>query len=397
MPEGTRLFLPVKIIRFLSIASLLAGCAVQPVAPPLAKPVEQTAAKAQWEPLAWPALDGWPAFDIHAGSAALRQSCKAQARKPVWRELCAELAGFAPSDEVGIRHWLERRFRPYRLRAGDGGDSGLITGYYEPVLQGDRKRSERARYPLYAVPDDMLTVDLSELYPELKGMRLRGRLDGRKVVPYYSRADIDSGRVAGLNGKELAWVEDAVELFFLQIQGSGRVRLPDGGVIRVGYADQNGYPYKAIGKVLIERGELPANRVSMQSIQAWARDNPGKLQEVLDSNPSYVFFRELPASTDGPPGAQGVPLTAGGSIAVDPRHIPLGTPTLLATTLPGSDKPLNRLVVAQDTGGAIRGPIRADYFWGLGPEAGRQAGLMKQQGRLWLLWPVDLPLPDGAS
>ena len=400
MPDGTRLFLPVKIIRSLSVAgllTLLAGCAVQPVVSPPAKPVEQQTAKAQWEPLAWSALDGWQAFDIHAGSTALRQSCKAQARKPVWRELCAELAGFAPGDEVGVRRWLERRFRPYRLRTSDGGDSGLITGYYEPVLQGDRKRSERARYPLYTVPDDMLTVDFSELYPELKGMRLRGRLDGRKVVPYYSRADIDSGRVAGLNGKELAWVEDAVELFFLQIQGSGRVRLPDGGVIRVGYADQNGYPYKAIGKVLIERGELPANRVSMQSIQAWARDNPGKLQEVLDSNPSYVFFRELPASADGPPGAQGVPLTAGGSIAVDPRHIPLGTPVLLSATLPGSDKPLNRLVVAQDTGGAIRGPIRADYFWGLGPEAGRQAGLMKQQGRLWLLWPVDLPLPDGAS
>jgi membrane-bound lytic murein transglycosylase A len=264
------------------------------------------------------------------------------------------------------------------------------------MLQGSRKRSERARYPLYGVPDDLLVVELGELYPELKGMRLRGRLEGRKVVPYYSRAEIESGKAA-FAGKELAWVEDPVELFFLQIQGSGRVRLADGSFVRVGYADQNGHPYKAIGKVFIERGELPANKVSMQSIQGWARDNPAKLPELLNSNPSYVFFRELPAGVDGPPGAQGLPLTPGGSIAVDPKHLPLGTPVLLATTQPGNGAPLNKLVVAQDTGGAIRGPLRADFFWGYGADAGKLAGAMKQSGRMWVLWPAGMEPPASAE
>ncbi len=226
-------------------------------------------------------------------------------------------------------------------------------------------------------------------------MRLRGKLQGNKVVPYFTRTEIENGT---FRGKPIAWAEDAVELFFLQIQGSGRIELPDGSHLRVGYADQNGHPYKSIGKILVDRGELKLEQASMQGIKAWGAANPDKLPELLNSNPSYVFFRELPNGLSGPLGALGVPLTAGRSIAVDPKYIPLGAPVFLSTTYPNSGQPLNRLMLAQDTGGAIRGAVRADFFWGFGNEAGELAGRMKQKGRLWVLLPKDYPvLPNGNT
>lgn len=257
-------------------------------------------------------------------------------------------------------------------------------------------------------------------------MRLRGRLEGRRVVPYYPRAEIERGLPA-LAGKELLWVDDAVDLFFLQIQGSGRVKLPTGELVRVGYADQNGQPYKSIGRHLVEQGELTLEQASMQGIKAWGAAHPAKLEALLNHNPSYVFFRELPparstgnsldsgvnapatssdrpakggsetmagpATTGGPMGALGVELTPERSIAVDPRYIPLGAPVFLATTWPASTKPLERLMLAQDTGGAIRGAVRADYFWGFGAAAGAQAGRMRQSARMWVLLPRDYPPP----
>jgi membrane-bound lytic murein transglycosylase A len=282
------------------------------------------------------------------------------------------------------------------LSAGPGAspDIGLITGYYEPVLQGSRQRVAPYLHPLYATPDDLLSIDLGSLYPELRNLRLRGRVEGRRVVPYAARNEIERGTKA-LAGKELLWVDDAVEAFFLQIQGSGRIRLPDGSTTRVGYADQNGHPYRPIGRWLVEQGELARDQVSMQSIKQWASANPARLQELLSQNPSYVFFRELPDSNAGPIGAQGVALTAERSLAIDPRTTPLGTPVFLATTRPDNGQPLNRLMMAQDTGGAIRGAVRADLFWGSGPQAGELAGRMRQQGRLWLLWPVGSQ-PPGA-
>ena len=199
-----------------------------------------------------------------------------------------------------------------------------------------------------------------------------------------------------LPARPLAWVADAVELFFLQVQGSGLVEFSSGERVRLGFADQNGHPYRSLGRYLVDRGDLKLEQASMQGIKAWAAANPDKLQKALDSNPSYVFFRELPppkGAMDGPPGALGVPLTPGYSIAVDPRYIPLGAPVFLATTYPMSNQPLERLLMAQDTGGAIRGAVRADFFWGTGEEAGAQAGRMRQQGRMWLLWPRGETLP----
>ena len=283
------------------------------------------------------------------------------------------------------RNFFEAQFLPFRVQQADGSSSGLITGYYVPDLKGSRTRSERYRWPLYGVPDDLLVIDLRSVYPELGDYRLRGRLEGRRVVPYYSRAEIDAGKLP--EGKELFWVEDPVELFFLQIQGSGRIELEDGTQVMVNYADQNGYPYRSIGKLLLDRGAMTRDQMSMQNIQAWARKNPDQVGALLAENPSYVFFRELPADVTRPFGALGVQLTAERSLAVDPHAIPLGAPVFLSTTWPGGDTPLNRLLVAQDTGGAIKGRVRADFYWGIGDEAGALAGRMKQPGRLWVLLP----------
>ena len=295
----------------------------------------------------------------------------------------------APSSAA--RNFFETTFVPYAVIAPDGSNTGLVTGYYEPVLEGSRARTDRFRYPVYGVPDDLVDVDLSSLYPGLKGMRLRGRLEGRKLVPYYSRSQIDA-HGDGFKAPVIAWVADPVELFFLQIQGSGQIRFGDDDRIRVGYADQNGHPYSSLGRYLVAQGELPLEQASMQGIKTWAQAHPELLKQALEQNPSYVFFRELPAG-GGPIGALGAPLSATYSIAVDRRFYPLGAPVYLASTLPLSDIPLEQLVVAQDTGGAIRGPVRADFFWGSGDEAGEFAGRMRQQARMWLLWPRGEPLP----
>jgi membrane-bound lytic murein transglycosylase A len=247
--------------------------------------------------------------------------------------------------------------------------------------------------PFYAVPDNLLVLDMIKQYPDLKGKRLRGRLEGaRTVIPYWSRQEIAEGKMAN-NAKVLAWADDAVEAFFMEVQGSGRIELEDGSLVRLGYADQNGYPYKSIGKWLIEQGELTADKASMQSIQAWAKANPQRLQEMLNANPSVVFFRLL-TGNEGPIGALNVPLTDEASAAVDPKFVPLGSPIYLSTTRPNDNQAMNRLIQAQDTGGAIAGPIRVDYFWGFGAAAGQLAGRMKQKGQVWLLWPKNLPLPE---
>jgi membrane-bound lytic murein transglycosylase A len=244
---------------------------------------------------------------------------------------------------------------------------------------------------VFGLPEDLVVVDLAAQYPELRGMRLRGRLNGRRLEPYYSRGEIDA-QGTSFGAPVIAWIADPVELFFLQIQGSGQIQLDSSERVRVGFAEQNGHPYRSLGRHLVERGEMTLDQASMQNIKAWAAANPQRLQEALSHNASYVFFRELP-SAGGPIGALGVPLEAGYSIAVDPRYVPLGAPVFLATTYPLSPQPLERLVLAQDTGGAIRGAVRADFFWGTGAEAGTLAGRMRQPGRMWLLWPRGEPLP----
>jgi membrane-bound lytic murein transglycosylase A len=327
--------------------------------------------------------------------------------RPGWREACALAAELSAADamppEARVREFFERNFTPYRVANPDGSTQGMVTGYYEPLLRGSRVRRPPYVHALYAPPEDLLTIDLSAINPDLKNMRLRGRIEGRRVVPYWSRDEIERG-VAPVAGREIVWVNDPVELFFLQIQGSGRVQFDNGEMMRVGYADQNGHPYQSVGRYLIDKGELKLEQASMQGIKAWGRANPSKLEAALNHNASYVFFRELPArpggagfASDGPLGALGVPLTDGRSIAVDPRAIPLGAPVFLATTQPNSSVPLARLMMAQDTGGAIRGAVRADFFWGFGAEAGNLAGRMRQQGQMWVLLPRDVSPPKGTQ
>ncbi|MGB7540606.1 MAG: murein transglycosylase A [Burkholderiales bacterium] len=334
------------------------------------------------------ALPDWNQGEQAAAWNALLASCQALRWRTPWSGVCAKAAKLrAPGDE-SARRFFEDHFVPWRLANPDGSPEGLVTGYYEPLLRGSRVKAAPYLYPLYAPPDDLLTIDLGAVNPELRNLRLRGRLDGKKVVPYYSRAEIERG-AAPVAGKEIVWVDDPVAAFFLQIQGSGRVRLDTGEVLRIGYADQNGYPYQSIGRYLVERGELKPGEASMHAIGAWAMANPQRLGDLLNQNPSYVFFREAPIrdSGNGPIGALGLPLTPERSIAVDPRYAPLGAPVFIATTWPATDMPLSRLVLAQDTGGAIRGPVRADFFWGFGAEAGTLAGRMRQPGRMWVLLP----------
>jgi membrane-bound lytic murein transglycosylase A len=343
----------------------------------------------------WAAVAYWRDDTVSETWSAFLLSCSTLVKRTAWQAVCSEAARMASPDEAAVRAFFEQRFQPYQATQEGGKTEGMVTGYYEPLLKGDRVRTERARHPLYAAPDDLITVDLASVYPELKSLRLRGRLVGNKVVPYSTRKEIEAaanGKGNGFKGKPIAWVENPVELFFLQVQGSGRIELPDGSNMRVGYADQNGYPYQSIGKLLVERGELKLEQASMQGIKNWGAKNPDKLPGLLASNPSFVFFRELPNGLSGPLGSLGVPLTGGRSIAVDPRFIPLGAPVFLATTQPNSPKPLNRLVMAQDTGSAIRGGVRADFFWGFGDAAGELAGRMKQRGRMWVLLPKDYPL-----
>ena len=407
--ESHRLLL-MSLIRkslLLLIVSGLAACSSappqqpeMPVAPPVGSVPPQPPAAVPVAPQPWPApsaslrpttfaaLPGWDADDLRAAWPAFLASCAALKARPEWASVCFRAQSVGAGSTAAIRRFFEAGFVPYRVVNPDGTVEGMVTGYYEPLLHGARKRGGRYQTPLYGVPADLLAIDVSGPYPELKGQQLRGRLVGNKVVAYPARAELlASGALAG---KEILWVDDPIDAFFLQVQGSGRVQLADDNeVVRLSYADQNGWPYKSIGRYLIDKGELTPDQASMQGIKAWAAAHPAQVRALLNANPRYVFFREekIDDPAVGPTGALGVPLTPERSIAVDPRYVPLGAPVFLATTRPGSAIPMRRLVLAQDTGSAIKGAVRADYFWGFGDQAGDLAGRMKQRGAMWVLLP----------
>jgi membrane-bound lytic murein transglycosylase A len=384
---------------------VLQGCSVQEQRPqppgPKPAPVPPGPAPVptvEYERTPWSRLPGWDSDPVQEAWPAFLKSCRALRFRAEWTQACTAAQSVDGQSSGAVRAFFNQYFEPYAVVKQTGTlreESGLITGYYEPLLKGSRTSSPRFRAPLYSPPVDLLTVDLSSLYPELKGKRLRGRVVGNRVVPYFTRAELEAS--PSLRGREIVWVDDAVDAFLLQVQGSGRVELTSGETIRLQYADQNGYPYQSIGRYLVEQGELTVETATMPAIRQWLLSNPARLQEVLNANPSFVFFNEekLDDPTQGPKGAQGVPLTSGRSIAVDPASVPLGAPVFLDTTYPATDQPLQRLVIAQDTGGAIRGAVRADFFWGFGHAAGEQAGRMRQTLRMWILWPKGAPLPSG--
>ena len=405
---------------------LLAACSSLPpssVSPTAGShPAYVTSGAISFSPEPVSALPDWQQQDLAPSLHALQQSCRVVARQPQWSEPCQGVAALAHADNAGIRQFFESRFTAWKMHDG-ARDSGLITGYYEPILNGSLSQSAATPYPVYGVPSDLMSLTLPASarnagqvvarrvasnrlalvpgasqadpgqvvvdpadFPVDGRAVLKGRIDNGRLVPYYTRADIAAGKGVD-HAQVLAWVEDPVELFFLQIQGAGRIQLDNGGILRVGVADNNGYGYQSIGRWLADHGEMTLGAASMSGIQNWVRMHPERQQALFNVNPRYIFFRALPNGDEGPVGALGVPLTDGYSIAVDPHYIPLGTPVYLATTQPNSQSPLNRLVHAQDTGSAIRGALRADFFWGYGAEAGINAGGMKQAGSLWLLLP----------
>ncbi|WP_439683667.1 peptidoglycan lytic exotransglycosylase [Cupriavidus oxalaticus] len=345
---------------------LLAGCMSGPpprieTGPSATTPPTSPTQKGRLQAASWNEIGGWSQDDVRAAWPALQASCQALKKRAEWSRACAAGMMVDAGDLSAMRSYFETNFQPFRVVNGDGTDSGLITGYYEPILHGSRTRQGRFQVPLYRKPAQF----------------------GNRPLP--GRAELLQN--PAMRGSELVWVDDAVEAAFLQIQGSGRVRLPDGTLMRVGFGGTNDQPFRSFGKWLLDRGEITPAQATMQGIKAWARANPGRVDEMLNVNPRFVFFRELPPNNDGPLGALGVPLTAERSIAVDPATIPLGVPVFLSTTRPLSTEPIQRLMFAQDTGSAIKGGVRADFFWGAGDAAGETAGRMKQGGRMWVLMP----------
>lgn len=318
-----------------------------------------TAAPAPAQVLAFEELDGWREDDHRAALAAFRETCGALAG-PEWRPLC-HLAADAGTSEASARSFFELFFRPVIV----GTPPALFTGYYEPELPGSSVRTPRFAYPIYAKP------------PELA----EGQI-------WHSRADINGQHLLQGRGLEIAWLDDPIEAYFLQVQGSGRIRMTDGRVIRVGYAAKNGHPYRSIGQEMVRRGSHSVDQVSAQEIRAWVRTNGARGLELLEHNPSYVFFRTLTNLTadKGPIGAMGKSITALRSVAVDPEFTPLGAPVWVEKD---GARPIRRLMIAQDTGGAIKGPQRADIFFGTGRGAGDDAGTVKDGGRMIVLLPID--------
>jgi membrane-bound lytic murein transglycosylase A len=354
-------------------------------------------------------LPGWGEDAVEAALSTFLKSCariereksrstEALGNLAEWRQACAAAARVSVGDRAAARSFFESAFTPVAA-SNHGERRGLFTGYYEPTLHGSRRPSSRYTVPLYRRPPELVTVDLGLFRDDWKGRRIAGKVEDRALLPYPDRTAIRNGALAG-RGLEIAWVDDPIDAFFLEIQGSGRIELAEGGVLRVGYSAQNGQPYFAIGRDLVERGALKKEEVSLQSIRAWLLAHRRETPEVLGRNRSYVFFEELKG--EGPLGAEGVPLTPGRSLAVDLQYLPLGVPVWLDGTAPAAsekapDRPLRRLLISQDTGGAITGPVRGDVFWGHDEAAASIAGRMKNPGRIWLLLPKSSAARLSAS
>jgi len=356
----------------------------------------------QLTPVGFDDLPGWKNSDFDAAFAAFKRSCTAmktkQADTPMggagyagvigdWKKVCADAQNASDA-----RTFFQNDFQPVEVSAGRMRD-GLFTGYYEPELRGSRMRHGAFQTPVYGLPSDLVSVDLGQFRPEMKGERIAGRVVGQTLVPYDTRAEIDAR--GATNAPVLFYASDAIAVFFLQIQGSGRVVLDNGSVLRVAYAGQNGHPYTAIGRTLINRGALAKEGVSLQTIRAWLKSHPDKAREVMETNASYVFFREQPIGDAklGSPGSESVALTPGASFAVDMRLHPLGAPFFIASD---ETEPGDRLLIAQDSGGAIIGPVRGDVFWGFGKRAEGIAGKMKAHGKLFVLLPKPLAARLGS-
>ncbi len=384
------------MLAILALGPLLSSCVF------LQRPVEEPPLFLQKTSFA--ALPGWAEDDPVLALTALQKSCAVIVKKEAtaemtggfagtvadWQDVCQKLSIYLLATPAEAHRFFEENFTPYAMYAGSERE-GLFTGYYEPLLQGSLEKKPPYLYPLYGRPADLITVNLGDFRPELKGETIVGRVAGENFVPYFTRKEINAGALDAQK-KEIVYVDDAVDVFFLHIQGSGQVVMEDGAVLRVGYAAQNGHVYEAIGRELIRRGALAKEDVSMQSIRAWLEAHPDEAEGLMDINASYIFFRALEG--EGPLGAQGVALTPGRSLAVDRKKIPYGAPVYLDAEGPSGIGRLQRLMIAQDTGGAIRGAVRGDFFWGAGADAENFAGVMKSKGMSYILLPNTVEVPE---
>jgi len=416
-----------QTVQTLLLTLTLAGCVTRaPEAPPAPAPPPQPPAQTLVQPLpavpqiqltatGFDDLEGWSVSDPRSALQAFLRSCVAIAAKATdsglggvnyagtaadWREACDEAVEAGTDSAERARAFFASQFVPFRVAQGSA--PGLFTGYYEPELNGSRTRHGPYQTPLYAVPDDLIAVDLGLFRDTFKGQRLAGRVMNGRLVPYPARAEIVARGIPAATA--LFYVDDPADAFFLQIQGSGRVKLDDGTIVRAAFAGQNGQPYTAIGAVLVERGELVREEVSLQSIRAWMMAHPQDSQGLMNENGSYVFFAEQPIGDPnlGASGSEGVPLTPEASLAVDTGVHPLGVPVWLESTAPDADpaKPdrsFDRLLVMQDTGGAIRGAVRGDVYWGYGVNPGSIAGRMRSEGRMTVLLPKTVAEKLGAA
>lgn len=321
-------------------------------------------------------LPNWHQEDYANALESFVQSCKTAKTKEIYADLCIRA-----TDATDAKEFLTRYFTPYKISLPESSQDGLLTGYYEPELRGSLSKKEPYIYPLYRTPKDLVIVDLGEQYPELKSYRLRGKLVGNRLVPYHDRKDAVDNE---LDAEVICYTDSKIDLFFLEVQGSGRVTLDDGSAMFVGYDNQNGHKYASIGKYLVNIGEIPLENISLQSIKAWLEQNPSRIDEVLNYNKSMVFFRQKEHAASG---SLGVVLTPTRSIAVDRKYIPLGS--MLYLSAQDEAVEFNRVVMAQDTGGAIKGSVRADMFMGYGEEAKEVAGRLKAPLKLWILLPKE--------
>lgn len=346
---------------------------------------EEGRERATYTPVSFSELDGWSDDSFQKALEGFRLSCARTKSKPEWRDVCASAQKDFEGNDA-IRAFFEEEFTPYAITS-DGKDAGLFTGYYVPEVKGSLKRQGKFQTPLYARPKDLVSVDLGNFRKSLKGQKIVGKVRNNALVPYDTRANIAKGALRS-RAKPLVWLEDPVDAFFLEIQGSGRVKLTKNRTLSIGYDSANGRDYTSIGRVLADRGDL-ARPVTMPILREHLALLPLSAQQIMNLNESYVFFRWLP--TQGVLGAQGVELTPERSLAIDPRFLPLGAPVWL-DTVDGKGHAFKRLMIAQDTGGAIKGPVRGDVFWGEGKDAETQAGLMQSRGRVFVLLPKTVEI-----
>ncbi len=371
--EVARVYVLFKIFPLFILVFLLSACAEKPLAVNL---TDKSTTKGHF--VSFDDLQGWQDEDHAEALRVFNSACLSKRLPASLMQLCSE-----SQSTTNAREFFETNFHPFML-VGEADEERLLTGYYEPQFRGSLHPGPDYPYPLYKRPKDIVNIELASVYTDLKNRRFYGRLEGNRVVPYYSRREINEG---WLNEKPLCYLKSDVDRFFLQVQGSGRVVLENNETMFVGYDGQNGHPYRSIGKALVESGAIAQDEISLQSIRLWLNNHPDEAQKVLESNPSFVFFDKRAKAASG---ALGVELTAMRSVAVDKSKIPLGYPLFLSAVNPLDGSELNRIVYAQDTGGAIKGQVRADLFCGYGENAEALAGELRSPLQLYLLIPVKM-------